>query len=97
MLLAAESKQAHIKFKQVRNTYRAPLVINADFESILELIKSLVKQIIYSQQHKISASGAMFISNVSLVPTQTWVSIGENALNVFFNTLINWERVHQKF
>ena len=32
VLPAAESEQAHIKFKQVRNTYRAPFVIYADFE-----------------------------------------------------------------
>ena len=36
VLPAAESEQAHIKFKQVRNTYRALFVIYADFESILE-------------------------------------------------------------
>ena len=34
VLPAAETEQAHIKFKQVCNTYRAPFVIYADFESI---------------------------------------------------------------
>ena len=38
VLPAAENEQAHIIFKQVRNTYRAPFVIYADFESILELM-----------------------------------------------------------
>ena len=31
VLPAAENEQANIKFKQVRNTYRAPCVIYADF------------------------------------------------------------------
>ena len=35
----------------------------------------------------------MLVSNVSAVPTQTWVSIGENALSEFLNTLIDLEQV----
>lgn len=31
LLSAAETKQSHIKFKKVRNTYRLPFVIYADF------------------------------------------------------------------
>ena len=34
VITAAESEQAHITFKQVRNTYHAPIIIYADFESI---------------------------------------------------------------
>ena len=75
VLSAAESEQAHIKFNQVRNTYRAPFVIYADFESILEPMERWVKQTLYNQQHKISAACAMLVSNVPAVPTQTWVSI----------------------
>ena len=93
MLPAAETEQTHINFKQIRNTYRAPLVIYADFESILEPMERRVKQTIYNQQHKISAACAMLVSNVPALPTETWVSIGENALSKFLNTLIDWERV----
>ena len=93
VLPAAESEQAHIKFKQVRNTYLAPFVIYADFESILEPMERRVKQTLYNQQQTISAACAMLGSNVPAVPTQTWVSIGENALSEFLNTLIDWERV----
>ena len=75
VLPAAESEQAHIKFKQVRNIYRAPFVIYADFESILEPMERRVKQTLYNQQHKISAACAMLVSNVPAVQTQTWVSI----------------------
>ena len=89
VLPAAESEQAHIKFKQVRNTYRALFVIYADFESILEPMKRRVKQTLYNQQHKISAACSMLVSNFRAVPTQTWVSIGESALSEFLNTLID--------
>ena len=34
VLFAAETEQAQIEFNQVRNIYRAPFVIYADFESI---------------------------------------------------------------
>ena len=35
----------------------------------------------------------MLVSNVPAVPTQTYVSIGENALSEFLNTLIDWKQV----
>ena len=89
LLPAAETEQAHIKFKQVRNTYRAPFVIYADFESILEPIERRVKQTLYNQQHKILAVCAMLVFNVPSVPTQTWVLIGENALNELLSSLID--------
>ena len=53
VLHAAETEQAHIKFKQVRNTYRAAFVIYAYFESILEPMERRVKQTFYNQQHNI--------------------------------------------
>ena len=93
VLPAAESLQAHIKFKQVRNIYRASFVIYSDFESILEPIKRRVKQTLYIQHHKIKAASAMLVSNVPAMPTQNWVSIGENALSEFPNTLIDRDRV----
>ena len=89
VLPAAETEQSHIKFKQVRNTYRVPFVIYTDFESILEPMERRVKQTLYNQQHKISAACTKLVSNVPAVPTQTWVSIGENVLSEFLNTLID--------
>ena len=70
---AAQTKQAHIKFKQVRNTYRAPFVIYVHVESILVTIERQVKQTLYNQQHKISAACAMLVFYVTAVPIQTWV------------------------
>ena len=70
VLPAPDSKQAHIKFKQVRNTYRTPFVIYANFESILEPMERRVKQT-YNQLHKISAACVVLVFNVPTVPTQT--------------------------
>ena len=68
-----ESEQAQIKFNQVKNTFSAPFVIYADFESILEPMERRVKQTLYNQKHKISEACAMLVSNASGIPTQTWV------------------------
>lgn len=43
---AAETEHAHIKFKQVSNTYLAPFVIYADFEPILDTMEREVTNII---------------------------------------------------
>ena len=93
VLPAAESEQAHIKYKQVRNTYIA--LRSSDTLTLNQFSNQLsaVKQTLYNQQHKISAACAMLVSNVPAVPTHTLVSIGENALSEFLNTLIDWERV----
>ena len=42
VLPAPDSEQAQIKFRQVRNTYRALFVIYADFESIFVPIERRV-------------------------------------------------------
>ena len=44
----------------------APFVIDADFESIREPLGSQVKQTTYSQQHKISATAAIFCSTIGI-------------------------------
>ena len=62
VLPAPDTEQAHIKFRQFRNTYPAPFVIYADFESILEPMDRRVKQTLFNQQHKISAACAMLVS-----------------------------------
>ena len=56
VLPAPNTEQAHIKFRQFRNTYEAPFVVYADFESILEPIKRQNKNTLYDQHHKISAA-----------------------------------------
>ena len=91
VLPAPDTEQAHIKFRQFRNTYPAPFVIYADFESILEPLDRRVKQTLFNQQHKISAACAMLVSTIGDVPTQTWVTVGENALSEFLTQIIAWE------
>ena len=96
VLPSPDSEQALIKFNQVKNTFRAPFVIYADFESILEPMERRVKQTLYNQQHKISAACAMLVSTSPGIPNQTWVSIGENALSEFLEQVMKWEKgVHR--
>ena len=56
VLPAQNTEQAHIKFRQFRNTYEDPFVVFADFESILEPIQRQNKNTLYDQHHKISAA-----------------------------------------
>ena len=51
-----------------------------------------VKQILYNQRYEISAACAMLVFNASGVSTQTWVSIGENALSEFLDNVMKWEK-----
>ena len=51
VLLAPGSKQAQIKFNQYKYCTKAPFVIYADFESILEPFDRQVMQTTYTQQH----------------------------------------------
>ena len=89
---APKTEQAHIKFRQFRNTYIAPFVVYADFKSILKPIERRDKNTFYEQHHKISAACAILVSTIKEVPTRTLHSINENALSEFLNTLIDWER-----
>ena len=92
VLPAPDTEQAHIKFRHFRNTFQAPFVIYADFESILEPMERRVKQTLFNQQHKISAACAMLVSHVRGITNQTWLGTGENALSEFLNKIIDWER-----
>ena len=73
VLPAPDTEQAHIKFRQFRNTFRAPFVIYADFESILEPMERRVKQTLYNQQHKISAACAMLVTSITGVSSSNVV------------------------
>ena len=57
------SKQAQIKFNQYKNCTKAPFVIYADFESILEPSGRQVKHTTYTQQHKVCAAAAILTSS----------------------------------
>ena len=85
------SKQAEIKFKQYKYCTKAPYVIYADFESILEPSGRQVKHTTYTQQHKVCASAANLISSFYNFDQRTVMKVGENALAEFHDTLIVWE------
>ena len=57
------SKQAQIKFNQYKYCTKAPFVIYADFESILEPSGRQVKHTTYTQQHKACAAAAILTSS----------------------------------
>ena len=91
-LPAPNTEQSNIKFRQFCNTYEAPFVVYADFESIIEQIQRQDKTTLYDQHHKILAACAILVYTIKAVLTQTLHSINENALSEFLNTLIDWER-----
>ena len=57
------SKHAQIKFNQYKYCTKAPFVIYADFESIVEPSGRQVKHTTYTQQHKVCAAAAILTSS----------------------------------
>ena len=85
------SIQAEIKFNQYKYCTKAPFVIYADFESILEPSARQVKHTTYTQQHIVCAASAMLTSNFYNFDQRTVMKFGENALAEFLDALIVWE------
>ena len=85
------SKQAEIKFNQYKYCTKAPFVIYADFESILEPSGRRVKHTTYNQQHKVCAAAAILTSSLYDFDQRTVMKVGENALAKFLDSLIVWE------
>ena len=85
------SKQAQIKFNQYKYCTKAPFVIYADFESILEPSGRQIKHITYTQQHKVCAAAAILPSRLYNFEQRTVMKVKENALTEFLDTLILWE------
>ena len=63
VLLTPGSKQAQIKLNQYKYCTKAPFVIYADFESILEPSGRQVKHTTYTQQNKVCAAAAILTSS----------------------------------
>ena len=82
------SKQAQIKFNQYKFCTKAPFVIYADFESILEPSGRQVKQTTYTQQQKVCAAAAILTSSFYNFDQRTVMKVGENALAEFLDSLI---------
>ena len=84
------SKQAQIKFNQYKYCIKAPIVIYADFESILEPSGRQVKHTTYKQKHKVCAAAAIFTSSFYNFDQRTVMKVGENPLVEFLDMLIVW-------
>ena len=85
------SKQAQIKFNQYKYCTKAPLVIYADFEYILEPSGRQVKHTTYTQHHKVCATAAILTSSFYNFDHRTVMKVGANALAEFLDSLIVWE------
>ena len=85
------SKQSKIKFNQYKYCTKAPFIIYADFESILQLLGRQVKQTTYTQQHKVCAAAAILTTKFYNFIQRAVIKVGENALAEFLDTLIVWE------
>ena len=85
------SKQAQIKCNQYKYCTKAPFVIYADFESILEPLGRQVKETTYTQQHKVCAAAAILTLRFYEFDQRVVMEVGENALAEFLDTLIVWE------
>ena len=66
VLPTAGSKQAQINFNQYKYFTKAPLVIYANFESILEPSGRQVKYTTYTQQHNVGAASAILTTSFLL-------------------------------
>ena len=84
---------AHIRFKEFRNTSTAPFVIYADFESILEPTNKLIKQTHYIQHHKVCAAAAILCSYIPEMNNKIMMFYGPDALANFLKELIKWESI----
>ena len=93
VLPTPSSIQAQIIFNQYKYCTKAPFVIYADFESILEPSGRQVKHTTYTQQHKVCAAAAILISSFDYFDERTVLKVGENALADFLDALIVWEAV----
>ena len=88
-LCRVSNRRKQIQPVQVLN--KAPFVIYADFESILEPFGRQVKQTTYTQQHKVCAAATILTSSFFNFDQRTVMNIGEIALAEFLDSLIVWE------
>ena len=91
VLPVSGSKQAKINFNQYKCCTKAPFVIYADFEFIVELSSRQLKHTTYTQQHKVWEAAAILTSNFYNFDLQTVMKVGANALGEFLDALIVWE------
>ena len=82
------SKRAQIKFNQYKFCTKAPFVIYADYESIIETSGRQVKRTTYTQQHKVCAAAAVLCSTLGNYNRLTVMKVVENALAEFLDVLI---------
>ena len=86
------TERAQIQFTQFKNTTRAPLLISADFKSILEPLRKHVQRTTLAQHHKVCAAAAILCSTMPDFNQRTIMKFGPKALSDFLDELNKWER-----
>ena len=92
VLPVSEPERAKIQFTKVRTTTRAPFVIYADFELILEPLGEHVQRTTFAQHHKVCAAPAILCSNMPDFNQRPIMKFGPKARSDFLGELIKWER-----
>ena len=72
------SKQEQIKFNEYKFCIKAPSVIYADFESILEPSGPKIKRTTYTQHYKVCAAAAILTSSYYNFDQRTVMIVGTN-------------------
>ena len=72
--------EAHITFREFSKTSRAPFVIYADFESILEPMDKQKKRTHYGQLYKVCAAAAILCSYIPEINNNVMLYSSPNAL-----------------
>ena len=86
------SEESYIKFCEFRNTSRAPFVIYADFELILEPIYKQNKCTHYGQLHKVCAAAPILCSYILEMNNKVMICRGPKAFEDVLKQLIQWEQ-----
>ena len=86
VLPKANSKESNIKFREFRNTSKAPFVIYADFEFLLEPLHRQSKQIHYSQWNLVCGAAAILCSYIPEMNNEVAIFTGRVALEDFLTS-----------
>ena len=85
------SPGSSIEFKNFKYQTRAPFVIYADLESVLEPIEERSGYTLLYQRHRCCAAAAILCSPYAGFNNLWFMHTGENALERFLEKLIEWE------
>lgn len=80
-----------LEFKAYKYQTRAPFVIYADFECLVEPINEHIGHSVLYQQHRSIAAAALLCSPYAAFNNTFWMHTGLDAVDRFLNKMIEWE------